>query len=65
MWSSRKQQRRAERKAKLEVESKVAREEEARKEALSLYDLIQESDASADVKLILHRITALMGVEFD
>ena len=37
--------------------------EQARKDSLDMWERIEESDASADVKDILHRLAAKMGME--
>jgi hypothetical protein len=59
--------RRLERNAKYEREEAEQRREEAReearKEALSMWERIEEADASADVKDILHRIACQTGLE--
>ena len=56
-------QRRAEMRAKYEQEEILARKEQARKDALCMYDRIAESDASSDVKDILHRLAEELGLE--
>lgn len=38
-------------------------EEQRRKNSLSMWERIEESDASADVKDILHRMAEFLGLE--
>lgn len=56
-------EKRALREAQWEQESMARAVEHARKEALSMWERIEESDASADVKDILHRIATHVGLE--
>lgn len=44
-------------------EYEANRAEQARKDALGMWERIEESDASADVKDILHRLAAKLGME--
>lgn len=62
-WNSRKAERRAEREAAFERGRMERGKEEARKEALSMWERIEEADASADVKDILHRLAQYVGLE--
>jgi hypothetical protein len=54
-------ERRKELKLEWEIEQEALEKEAARKEALTLYERIDESDASDDVKDILHRICAALA----
>ena len=56
---SSREQRRDEFEKQWEAES----QERARKENLTMYDRIEESDASDDVKDILHRLALHAGLE--
>lgn len=58
-----KNQRKAERQAAFEAECEKQRQEYARKEALSMWERIEEADASEDVKDILHRICSHLVLE--
>lgn len=56
-------ERRAELEREFEARQAKQREEELRKEALSMWGLIEESDASEDVKHILHKMAQHIGME--
>lgn len=56
--------RRVEREAQWEAEYLKRCEEEARKESLSMFDRIEESDATADVKDILRRMAEKIGFDY-
>lgn len=60
---SRKIERRREREAEWDAEDQARRAEEARKDALSMYERIEESDASSSVRDILHRMAEKLGLE--
>jgi predicted CopG family antitoxin len=55
--------RRKEKEAAWEVEYAAREAERRRKEDLDIFDRINESDASEDVKDILHRMAAHVGLE--
>lgn len=55
--------RRAQREAEFDKECELRRLEDARKDALRMWDRIEEADASEDVKDILHRIVEQLGIE--
>lgn len=55
--------RRAERRREREAEYEARMAEQHRKGALSMFMRIEESDASEDVKDILHRIAQHVGLE--
>ncbi|XUM19782.1 hypothetical protein ACRAVF_19135 [Bradyrhizobium oligotrophicum S58] len=59
---SSKHERRTEREAQREAEQAARRAEERRKDALEMWERINESDASDDVKDILHRMAQHMGL---
>lgn len=52
----RKEERRREKRAEWAAEKARMEDERRRKDSLSMYDRIEESDASAEVKDILHRL---------
>lgn len=56
-------EKRALREAQRDRDDMARAVEHARKEALSMWERIEESDASADVKDILHRIATHVGME--
>lgn len=56
-------ERRAEKQREWEAQQAAANVERCRKEALTMYERINESDASEDVKDILHRIAQHVGLE--
>lgn len=56
-------ERRREKERQYEAEEEARRQEEWRKEQLSMYDRIEEADASEDVKDILHRLAQHAGLE--
>jgi hypothetical protein len=58
-----KNKKRAERNAQWAREQEAMERERHRKDALIMYDRIEESDASDDVKDILHRIAEQCGLE--
>lgn len=60
----RKNERRREKELAWEKEQAELDAERRRKAALPMYDRIQESDASPDVKDILQRFAAHLGIEF-
>ena len=60
---SRKDDRRKERDAAWAIEQEAINRELARKEALDMWNRIHESDASEDVKDILHRLARHVGLE--
>lgn len=60
-WLSRKQERKKERQAEFEAQCEEQRLEFARKDALSMWERIEESDASEDVKDILRRLADHSG----
>lgn len=62
-WETRKAARRREREVEMRVQDEARRREEARRAALSMYERISESDASADVKEILHMLAEKVGLE--
>ena len=55
--------KRRERDARLAAEQAEAAAEFHRRDSLSMYDRIEESDASEDVKDILHRLARHVGLE--
>lgn len=56
-------QRRAELEAEWEAKQASNERERARREALTMWERIEESDASPDVKDILHRMAEHLGLE--
>ena len=60
---SRRDERRKERDAAWAIEQEAINREQARKEALNMWNRIDESDASEDVKDILHRLAQHVGLE--
>lgn len=56
-------ERRAANEAEWQRQYDARQAEEARKEALDMFMRIEEAEASADVKDILHRIAAHLGME--
>jgi thymidylate kinase len=55
--------RRKEREAEFEKEQDARRVEEARKDALTMWERIEEADANDDMKDILHRLASHIGLE--
>lgn len=55
--------RRAEREAEREAADLLRRREEIRREALSMWERIEESDADWRVKEILHMLAEKLGLE--
>ena len=55
--------RRAEREAAFAAECEARSREETRKEALSMWERIEEADVNVDVKDILHRMAQHIGLE--
>lgn len=62
-WTANKQRKREEREARLLAESEEREREEKRKAALTMWERIEEADASADVKEILHMMAQKLGME--
>ena len=56
-------EKRAEASRAAEVERRIREGEARRKEALTMWERIEEADASADVKEILHMIAEKVGLE--
>jgi thymidylate kinase len=56
-------ERKAQRQAEFDAEDQKRRAEDYRKEKLSMWERIEEADASEDVKDILHRITTFLVLE--
>ena len=61
--SRRKTERRREREAEYEAQDRARLTEEARKDALSMYERIEESDACSSVRDILHRMAEKLGLK--
>jgi hypothetical protein len=61
--NARRQQRRKELEQEAEYRLSLRIKEECRKEALSMWERIEEADTSADVKDILHRLAQKLGME--
>lgn len=55
-WPSRREVRKAEKRAVFEAEQEARSIEEARKAKLTMWERIEECDASPSVKDILHRL---------
>ena len=55
--------RRAERQAEFEAEQERRRREEVRRAALTMWERIDEAEASSDVKELLHMFAEKLGLE--
>lgn len=62
-WNRNKAEKRAEQEHRWQAEHEARLKEEARKEALSMWERIEEADTGADVKDILHRFAHHLGLE--
>lgn len=60
---ARKAERKAEKQAQFEKECEERRQEEYRKQCLSMYMRIEETAIDEDLKYILHKITERLGME--
>jgi hypothetical protein len=61
--NKRRAEKRVEQEALLNKEYDDRRKEEARKEALTMWERIEEAEANKDVKDILHRLAEKLGME--
>lgn len=61
--NKRRAEKRAEQQAHLDKEYDARRAEEARKDALTMWERIEEADLSEDTKDILHRFAEKLGME--
>ena len=61
-WADR-DRKRAEREAEWVAQQQAEYEEQARKDALPIYDLIEEIGDIEDVKAVLHKIAIHVGLE--
>ena len=62
-WKNRKEEKRAAQEAAMERDARVRAGEQERKAALSMWGRIEEAEASADVKEILHLLAEKVGLE--
>jgi hypothetical protein len=60
---SRRDERRRERERQYEIEDEARRREQARKDALTMWERIEEAKDVSDMKEILHMLAQEMGLE--